>query len=134
VASIPGWHDDLAAIAAAKAEFKSQNMEELMPSQQNQQAIADLFAEHMDAELAGDLETTLATMTENPHLVNVPSMVAVCLPIRYFRDTSRRLTCVLFWRLRAGAMRASHSGTRSASHSGTRSGGEPGCQRRPIDG
>jgi carboxymethylenebutenolidase len=37
--------------------------------------MADLFARHMDAELAGDLETTLATMTGNPHLVNVPSMV-----------------------------------------------------------
>ncbi len=37
--------------------------------------MADLFAQHMDAELAGDLETTMATMTDNPHLVNVPSMV-----------------------------------------------------------
>jgi carboxymethylenebutenolidase len=46
-----------------------------VPHQQNQQAMADLFARHMDAELTGDLETTLATMTDNPHLVNVPSMV-----------------------------------------------------------
>jgi carboxymethylenebutenolidase len=46
-----------------------------VPSQQNPQAMADLFAQHMEAELAGDLETTLATMTDNPHLVNVPSMV-----------------------------------------------------------
>jgi carboxymethylenebutenolidase len=37
--------------------------------------MADLFAQHMDAELTGDLETTMATMTDNPHLVNVPSMV-----------------------------------------------------------
>jgi len=37
--------------------------------------MADLFARHMGAELAGDLETTLATMTDNPHLINVPSMV-----------------------------------------------------------
>ena len=37
--------------------------------------MADLFAQHMSAELAGDLETTLATMTDNPHLINVPSMV-----------------------------------------------------------
>ena len=43
-----------------------------MPSQKDQQAMASLFARHMDAELAGDLETTLATMTDNPHLVNVP--------------------------------------------------------------
>jgi hypothetical protein len=46
-----------------------------VPNQQDQQAMADVFARHMDAELAGDLETTLATMTDSPHLVNVPSMV-----------------------------------------------------------
>ncbi len=37
--------------------------------------MVELFDRHMDAELAGDLETTLATMTADPHLVNVPSMV-----------------------------------------------------------
>jgi carboxymethylenebutenolidase len=46
-----------------------------VPNEQEQQAMADLFARHMGAEFAGDLETTLATMTDNPHLVNVPSMV-----------------------------------------------------------
>lgn len=45
-----------------------------MPSPHDQQAMADLFAKHMDAELAGDLETTMATMTDNPHLLHVPSM------------------------------------------------------------
>src|SRR3984957_13024004 len=50
-------------------------MGDSVPSQQDQQAMAELFAKHMSAELAGDLETTLATMTDNPHLVNVPSMV-----------------------------------------------------------
>lgn len=34
-----------------------------------------VFARHMDAELAGDLDLTLATMSANPHLVNVPTMV-----------------------------------------------------------
>ena len=34
-----------------------------------------IFAAHMNAELAGDLDTTLATMAPNPHLVNVPTMV-----------------------------------------------------------
>jgi carboxymethylenebutenolidase len=29
----------------------------------------------MEAELAGDLDRTMATMTANPHLVNVPTMV-----------------------------------------------------------
>ena len=46
-----------------------------MPNQQAEQAAADLFAQHMSADLAGDLETTLATMTDNPHLINVASMV-----------------------------------------------------------
>jgi hypothetical protein len=37
--------------------------------------MGDLFAQHMEAEPAGDLETTLATMTDNPHLINVPSLI-----------------------------------------------------------
>ena len=38
-----------------------------------QQAIADLFAAHMRAELDGDLEATMATMVDDPHLLNLPS-------------------------------------------------------------
>jgi carboxymethylenebutenolidase len=34
-----------------------------------------IFKAHMDAELSGDLDRTLATMAPNPHLVNVPTMV-----------------------------------------------------------
>lgn len=34
-----------------------------------------IFNAHMNAELAGDLDQTLATMAPNPHLVNVPTMV-----------------------------------------------------------
>lgn len=34
-----------------------------------------VFGAHMDAELAGDLDKTLATMSPDPHLVNVPTMV-----------------------------------------------------------
>lgn len=37
-----------------------------------QQTIADLFQQHMQAELDGDLETTMATMTDHPHLNHVP--------------------------------------------------------------
>lgn len=36
-----------------------------------QQEMSDLLDKHVNAELAGDLETTMATMTENPHLINV---------------------------------------------------------------
>lgn len=42
---------------------------------ERQQALVDLFQEHVQAELRGDLDTTMATMTDNPHLTNVPSMV-----------------------------------------------------------
>ena len=42
---------------------------------EQQQALVALFQEHVQAELRGDLETTMATMTDNPHLTNVPSMV-----------------------------------------------------------
>jgi carboxymethylenebutenolidase len=34
-----------------------------------------IFDAHVQAELAGDLDETLATMAPNPHLVNVPTMV-----------------------------------------------------------
>lgn len=37
-----------------------------------QQAMVELFQKHVDAELAGDIETTMATMTDHPHLINVP--------------------------------------------------------------
>ncbi len=37
-----------------------------------QQTMLDLFQKHVKAELAGDLETTMNTMTESPHLTNVP--------------------------------------------------------------
>jgi len=38
------------------------------------QAMVDLFKTHMDAELAGDLDTTMATMSATPHLNHVPTM------------------------------------------------------------
>jgi carboxymethylenebutenolidase len=40
-----------------------------------QLAFVDLLDKHVGAELDGDLETTMATMTENPHLTNVPTMM-----------------------------------------------------------
>ncbi len=41
----------------------------------SKQRLDAIFDAHMDAELAGDLDETLATMAPNPHLVNVPTMV-----------------------------------------------------------
>jgi carboxymethylenebutenolidase len=46
-----------------------------MADASNEQAMETVFGQHMDAELAGDLDLTLATMTADPHLVNVPTMV-----------------------------------------------------------
>lgn len=40
-----------------------------------QKKLDKIFKAHMDAELAGNLDKTLATMAPNPHLVNVPTMV-----------------------------------------------------------
>ena len=37
--------------------------------------MVELFQKHVAAELAGDLETTMATMTETPHLNHVPTMM-----------------------------------------------------------
>ena len=34
-----------------------------------------LFERHVEAELAGDLDTTMNTMTDDPHLTNVPTGV-----------------------------------------------------------
>jgi len=45
----------------------------MLPERQ-QQMIA-LFDKHVGAELAGDLDTTMDTMSDNPHLHNVPTMV-----------------------------------------------------------
>lgn len=45
-----------------------------MLSERQQQMIA-LFEKHVGAELAGDLDTTMDTMSDNPHLHNVPTMV-----------------------------------------------------------
>jgi carboxymethylenebutenolidase len=39
-----------------------------------QRAMVALYQHHMDAELAGDLEATMATMTDDPHLNHVPTM------------------------------------------------------------
>src|ERR1044072_1783549 len=39
-----------------------------------QQQIAPLFQRHVEAEVAGDLDTTMATMTDDPHLNHAPTM------------------------------------------------------------
>lgn len=39
-----------------------------------QQAMVELFDRHVNAELAGDLDTTMKTMADEPHLNHVPTM------------------------------------------------------------
>jgi carboxymethylenebutenolidase len=39
-----------------------------------QEAMVALFQQHVDAELVGDLDTTMNTMSGDPHLNHVPSM------------------------------------------------------------
>ena len=41
---------------------------------ERQQRMVALFEKHVGAELAGDLDTTMATMTDDPHLNHVPTM------------------------------------------------------------
>src|SRR5438067_11316486 len=41
---------------------------------ERQQQMVGLFEKHVDAELAGDLDTTMATMSDDPHLDHVPTM------------------------------------------------------------
>lgn len=40
----------------------------------SKQAMVDTFQRHVGAELAGDLDTTMATMSDDPHLNHVPTM------------------------------------------------------------
>ena len=39
-----------------------------------QQRMVALFEKHVGAEMAGDLDTTMATMSDDPHLNHVPTM------------------------------------------------------------
>ncbi|SRR6266540_4777615 len=44
------------------------------PTAQARAAMLETFRAHMEAELAGDLETTMATMADQPHVNHVPVM------------------------------------------------------------
>jgi carboxymethylenebutenolidase len=61
--------------ATEKAPTGQQQEEKNMTDRTLSEEMDAAFGEHMDAELGGDLDRTMATMTANPHLVNVPTMV-----------------------------------------------------------
>ena len=52
-------------------------------------ALLDVFQRHVDAELRKDLKTTLATMTPNPHINNIPTIIGgIGLEeVKYFYST-----------------------------------------------
>lgn len=47
----------------------------MKPLSAQRQTLIDAFQKHVDAELDRDLETTLQTMTANPHLNNIPTTI-----------------------------------------------------------
>src|SRR5947199_8520354 len=42
---------------------------------ERQQSIVAQFEKHVGAELDGDLDTTMGTMSDGPHLHNIPTMI-----------------------------------------------------------
>lgn len=62
-----------------------------MNKQQLHAKLDAIFDAHVQAELAGDLDQTLATMSPNPHLVNVPTMVGGQGPQSVRRFYAKRL-------------------------------------------
>ena len=39
-----------------------------------QQAMLEIFQQHMNAEMTGDIEATMATMTDSPYVNHVPDI------------------------------------------------------------
>jgi carboxymethylenebutenolidase len=46
-----------------------------MKSLPEKKVLLDAFQKHVDAELQKDLDTTLATMTSDPHINNIPTII-----------------------------------------------------------
>jgi carboxymethylenebutenolidase len=59
-------------VRATKHENQHQRTFSML-SEKQQQMVA-LFEQHVGSELAGDLDTTMATMSDTPHLNHVPTM------------------------------------------------------------
>jgi carboxymethylenebutenolidase len=72
--SLFAWIAGVAASFAAGRWFRNEARAEEKITMTEQEKI-DLFLKHVGAEIAGDMETTMATMTGNPHLTNVPTRV-----------------------------------------------------------
>jgi len=59
-------------VLAIQTKLFIEMKKELTP---DQTAITEQFQAHINAEIQGDLDTTLSTMTPNPHLNNIPTMI-----------------------------------------------------------
>jgi carboxymethylenebutenolidase len=81
------------AIAIASGVFAEANGKEAptVADPTLKKKLDTIFKDHMDAELAGDLDKTLATMAPNPHLVTIPTMVGGQGPNGVRTFYSRRL-------------------------------------------
>jgi len=63
------------SIHSVASDEPSGSKETALTDQNLNDSVDDIFGEHMNADLAGDLDKTMATMSANPHIVNVPTMI-----------------------------------------------------------
>ena len=63
------------SVHSVASDEPSGRKETALTDQDLNDSVDDIFGEHMNAELAGDLDKTMATMSANPHIVNVPTMI-----------------------------------------------------------
>jgi len=63
----------IVAVAAAALPSTLRTAEAKESGAIDRKAMSDLFDKHVNAELAGDLDTTMATMSDNPWLNHVPT-------------------------------------------------------------
>jgi carboxymethylenebutenolidase len=64
----------LFAVAAVALPSASRSAEAKETAPIDRKAMLDLFDKHVNAELAGNLDVTMATMSDTPHLNHVPTM------------------------------------------------------------
>jgi carboxymethylenebutenolidase len=78
-------------IGCKPGETSQPRSEDEMTGQALRDSLDEIFGKHMDAELEGDLDKTMATMSPDPHLVNVPTMIGGKGPAGVRRFYANRL-------------------------------------------
>jgi carboxymethylenebutenolidase len=79
------------AIGCKPGETSQPRSEDEMTGKALRDSLDEIFGEHMDAELEGDLDKTMATMSPDPHIVNVPTMIGGKGPAGVRRFYANRL-------------------------------------------